>query len=122
MSATVDANMPADAASRRDRPADSSAPVAAVGQRSLLGLSRTEIGAALGEIGVAPSQQRMRAAQLWGWIYGRGATDFGVMSNIAKDLRGALGQSFDPHGRNRHRADCATARANGCCGCATRAR
>ena len=95
MSATIDANMRADAASRRDRPADSSAPVAAVGQRSLLGLSRMEIGAALGEIGVAPSQQRMRAAQLWGWIYGRGATDFGVMSNIAKDLRGALGRSFD---------------------------
>jgi 23S rRNA (adenine2503-C2)-methyltransferase len=37
----------------------------------------------------------MRAGQLWGWIYGRGATDFGVMSNIVKELRGALDQRFD---------------------------
>jgi 23S rRNA (adenine2503-C2)-methyltransferase len=91
MSASVDANLPAQAVSRHDCPA----PATAAGRRSLLGLSRAGIGAALGEIGVGPSQQRMRAAQLWGWIYGRGATDFGAMSNIAKELRNALGQNFD---------------------------
>jgi 23S rRNA (adenine2503-C2)-methyltransferase len=95
MSATIDANMPADTAARRDVPAGDLAPAPAAARRSLLGLSRAEIGAALGEIGVGTSQRRMRAAQLWGWIYGRGVTDFGAMSNVAKDLRGTLGQAFD---------------------------
>jgi 23S rRNA (adenine2503-C2)-methyltransferase len=94
MSATASADIPAEAVPRHDLPAESIASATAVGRRSLLGLSRAEIGVALGEIGVSTSQRRMRAAQLWGWIYGRGATDFGAMTNIVKDLRGALDQSF----------------------------
>jgi len=35
---------------------------------SLIGLSRAEIAERLGEIGVAPSQRKMRVQQLWHWI------------------------------------------------------
>ncbi len=60
----------------------------------LIGLSRDAIADALAGIGVPEKQRRMRAAQLWHWLYVRGANDFGVMSNIAKDLRAALGETF----------------------------
>ena len=40
---------------------------------SLIGLSRGEIADRLGEIGVAPAQRKMRAQQLWHWMYVRGA-------------------------------------------------
>ena len=41
---------------------------------SLVGMSRAELAAALGEIGVPPAQRKMRAQQLWHWLYVRGAT------------------------------------------------
>ena len=45
---------------------------------SLIGLSRNELAAVLGEIGVPPGQRKMRAGQLWHWLYMRGATGFGA--------------------------------------------
>ena len=36
----------------------------------------------------------MRVRQLWSWLYVRGATDFAVMTDIAKELRGELAQVF----------------------------
>jgi 23S rRNA (adenine2503-C2)-methyltransferase len=66
-----------------------------IGKVSLIGLSRAELAEALGEIGIPPAQRRMRVSQLWGWIYGRGATDFAAMTNIAKDLRARLDTAFD---------------------------
>src|SRR5687767_8215917 len=62
--------------------------------RSLIGLSRDEIGAALTEAGVPERQVRMRTAQLWHWLYVRGLTDFALMSNVGKDLRTALADRF----------------------------
>jgi 23S rRNA (adenine2503-C2)-methyltransferase len=64
-------------------------------KRPLIGLSRGELADALGSIGVPPAQRRMRASQLWGWLYGRGVTDFTAMTNIAKDLRARLEAGFD---------------------------
>jgi 23S rRNA (adenine2503-C2)-methyltransferase len=61
---------------------------------SLVGMSRAELAAALGEIGVPPGQHKMRAQQLWHWLYVRGATGFDVMTSVSKELRAALGQSF----------------------------
>ena len=61
---------------------------------SLVGMSRAELAAALGEIGVPPGQRKMRAQQLWHWLYVRGATGFEVMTSVSKELRAALGQSF----------------------------
>ncbi|MFM8991468.1 MAG: 23S rRNA (adenine(2503)-C(2))-methyltransferase RlmN, partial [Alphaproteobacteria bacterium] len=60
------------------------------GRRNLVGLARPEIAAALAELGEKP----FRAAQLWRWIYVRGATDFGGMSDISKGLRARLEERF----------------------------
>jgi 23S rRNA (adenine2503-C2)-methyltransferase len=61
---------------------------------SLVGMSRVELAAALGEIGVPPEQRKMRAQQLWHWLYVRGTTRFDVMTSVSKELRAALGSSF----------------------------
>ena len=61
---------------------------------SLVGMSRAELATALGEIDVPPGQRKMRAQQLWHWLYVRGATGFTVMTSVSKELRAALGRSF----------------------------
>ncbi len=61
---------------------------------SLVGMSRAEMAAALTAAGIPERQVRMRLGQLWHWIYVRGVTDFAAMTNISKDLRAALAQSF----------------------------
>src|SRR5262249_31091118 len=61
---------------------------------SLIGLSRTELAAALGAVGVADAQRRMRVAQIWNWLYVRGAADFEQMTSVSKDLRAALADKF----------------------------
>jgi 23S rRNA (adenine2503-C2)-methyltransferase len=61
---------------------------------SLIGLSRDDIGQRLEAIGVAPAQRRMRAQQLWHWIYFRGAKSFDEMTSISKDTRAELVKHF----------------------------
>src|SRR5436189_6296657 len=61
---------------------------------SLIGLSRAEIAARLGLIGVAPAQRKMRVQQLWHWIYVRGARGFAEMSSISKEMRAELDRHF----------------------------
>jgi 23S rRNA (adenine2503-C2)-methyltransferase len=61
---------------------------------SLIGLSRVALGEALRDVGVPDAQLRMRTSQLWHWLYFRGATDFSVMTNVAKGLREALAVRF----------------------------
>jgi 23S rRNA (adenine2503-C2)-methyltransferase len=61
---------------------------------SLVGLSREELMAALGRIGVPEKQRRMRANQLWHWIYHKGVTEFSAMTNIARELREKLGEAY----------------------------
>jgi len=61
---------------------------------SLVGLSRAELGAALVAAGVPERQAKMRTEQLWHWLYVRGASDFGGMFNISKDLRALLSERF----------------------------
>lgn len=60
------------------------------GKSNLIGLSRAELADAMVGLGEKP----FRAKQLWGWIYGRGVTDFQAMTNIAKPLRAALAERF----------------------------
>jgi 23S rRNA (adenine2503-C2)-methyltransferase len=60
----------------------------------IVGLTRSELMAALARIGVPDAQLRMRSGQLWRWIYNRGATSFAAMTDIAKDVRGRLDQHF----------------------------
>ncbi len=61
---------------------------------SVVGLSRSDLAAALGNAGVPEGQARMRASQIWHWTYVRGATDFADMTNISKDLRAKLAETF----------------------------
>jgi 23S rRNA (adenine2503-C2)-methyltransferase len=71
------------------------APVArADGRVDLLGLSRPAIREALEAAQMQPKQAKLRAKQLWHWIYNRGATDFAVMTDIAKEMRGWLALRF----------------------------
>ena len=59
-------------------------------KKNLIGLSRDEIAAELAAIGEKP----FRTAQLWHWIYYRGARDFGVMTTLSKALRERLAERF----------------------------
>ena len=54
---------------------------------NLIGLDRAELAIALKTAGVPEKQARMRASQVWQWIYWYGHSDFSSMSNIAKPLR-----------------------------------
>ena len=60
----------------------------------LIGLDRAEMADVLVEAGIPPKQARMRASQLWQWIYWYGHQDFSAMSNIAKPLRSLLAENF----------------------------
>jgi 23S rRNA (adenine2503-C2)-methyltransferase len=60
----------------------------------IIGLGRTALSERLGALGVPERQRRMRVSQIWSWAYVRGATDFAVMTDIAKELRGELTAAF----------------------------
>ena len=61
---------------------------------SLVGLSRAALAEALGTIGVAPTQRKMRVQQLWHWLYVRGATRFAEMTSVSKELQATLAAHF----------------------------
>ena len=61
---------------------------------SLIGLTREGLAEAMGRAGVPEKQRRMRAGQVWHWLYHRGVTSFAEMTNIAKDLRQRLDEEF----------------------------
>src|SRR5207302_8428641 len=52
------------------------------------------IGAELAQAGLDARQAKLRAKQIWHWIYNRGVSDFGQMSDIAKPQRGWLAERF----------------------------
>jgi 23S rRNA (adenine2503-C2)-methyltransferase len=61
---------------------------------SLVGLTRAQLAALLGAIGVPEAQRKMRVQQLWHWIYFRGLTSFDAMTSVSKELRAALSERF----------------------------
>jgi 23S rRNA (adenine2503-C2)-methyltransferase len=61
---------------------------------SLLGRDRAALGAALTTIGVPERELKMRIAQVWHWIYFRGAREFDSMSNMSKELRARLAERY----------------------------
>ncbi len=67
---------------------------AAPRRRSLVRLSKPDLRAALADIGLEAREAKLRAAQLWNWIYVNGVTDFARMTNIQKGVRQALGEAF----------------------------
>jgi 23S rRNA (adenine2503-C2)-methyltransferase len=66
----------------------------AVPPRSLVGLTRAGLAEAVRAIGVPEKEIRMRAGQIWHWIYHYGASDFSAMLNIAKGLRAKLAEHY----------------------------
>ncbi len=61
-------------------------------RESLIGLSREDLAERLQDVGVPEDRLRMRAKQLWHWIYHRGAVEFGAMTTISGTLRAALAE------------------------------
>ncbi|MEM9599482.1 MAG: 23S rRNA (adenine(2503)-C(2))-methyltransferase RlmN [Pseudomonadota bacterium] len=64
------------------------------GRVRLPGLSRAEIADHLREMGVEPKKVRMRANQIFNWVYHWGVRDFDVMTNIAKGFRAQMAEYF----------------------------
>ncbi|RAP41692.1 23S rRNA (adenine(2503)-C(2))-methyltransferase [Rhodovulum viride] len=61
---------------------------------NLVGLTRPRLREALIAAGTPEAQAKMRANQLWQWIYQKGVRDFDAMTNLAKDYRALLKDHF----------------------------
>jgi 23S rRNA (adenine2503-C2)-methyltransferase len=75
-------------------PVPRAATARADGKVELIGLGRDRIRAELEAAGLEPRQAKLRAKQIWHWIYNRGVSDFSAMSDIAKSQRGWFGDRF----------------------------
>jgi 23S rRNA (adenine2503-C2)-methyltransferase len=64
------------------------------GKAELVGLSKGQIRATFEDSGLEPKQAKLRAKQVWHWIYNRGVTDFEAMSDIAKAQRPWFAERF----------------------------
>ncbi|MGJ8564744.1 MAG: 23S rRNA (adenine(2503)-C(2))-methyltransferase RlmN [Alphaproteobacteria bacterium] len=60
----------------------------------LPGLGKPEIAAHLKEMGVEPKKVRMRASQIFQWVYNFGVRDWEQMTNIAAPMREKLAEVF----------------------------
>ncbi|KPP84268.1 MAG: 23S rRNA (adenine(2503)-C(2))-methyltransferase [Rhodobacteraceae bacterium HLUCCO07] len=69
-------------------------PRRADGKVNLIGLTRPRLQEALIAAGTPEKQAKMRADQLWQWIYQRGESDFAAMTNLAKAYRASLAENF----------------------------
>ncbi len=64
------------------------------GRIDVVGLTRAELRDALVAAGIPEKQAKMRAGQIWHWVYNRGATDFAVMTSISKETQAQLAERF----------------------------
>jgi 23S rRNA (adenine2503-C2)-methyltransferase len=64
------------------------------GRVDLLGLPRKRIAELFEEAGLDAKQARLRAKQVFHWLYHRGVTEFEVMTDIAKTMRPWLTARF----------------------------
>ena len=64
------------------------------GRTAIVGLTRAELVAALVAAGIDVKAAKMRAAQVWHWVYHRGVVDFALMANIARETRQLLERHF----------------------------
>ena len=89
MGHSIDMATPTARAKLRD-----GAPVSPNDKICLIGLPQEAIQQHLLDIGVPQKQVRMRASQIWHWLYIRGISDFDAMGNIARPLKQSLGEHF----------------------------
>jgi len=75
-------------------PVRRAAVVRADGRTELVGLAKEQIRSALEAAGLEPKSAKLRAKQIWHWIYHRGVGDFAVMTDIAKAQHGWLAERF----------------------------
>jgi 23S rRNA (adenine2503-C2)-methyltransferase len=64
------------------------------GKLDLVGLTKDQIRSTLESAGLEAKQAKLRAKQIWHWIYNRGVTDFANMSDIAKPQRPWFAERF----------------------------
>ncbi|MCH2487020.1 MAG: 23S rRNA (adenine(2503)-C(2))-methyltransferase RlmN [Erythrobacter sp.] len=64
------------------------------GRTDLLGLPRERIRDLFAEAGLDAKQAKLRAKQVFHWLYHRGVTDFEAMTDIAKTMRPWLAERF----------------------------
>ena len=69
-------------------------PPRADGRTDLLGLTKDQLCTILADAGLDPKQAKLRAKQLWHWIYNRGVTEFALMTDIAKVMHPWLAERF----------------------------
>ncbi|WP_037498889.1 23S rRNA (adenine(2503)-C(2))-methyltransferase RlmN [Sphingomonas jaspsi] len=64
------------------------------GKVELVGLPKDDIRRVLEEAGLDARQAKLRAKQIWHWIYNRGVSDFEAMTDIAKAQKPWLNERF----------------------------
>ena len=64
------------------------------GRIELIGRAREAVRTSLEEAGLEPRVAKLRAKQIWHWIYNRGVTDFALMTDIAKVQQPWLTERF----------------------------
>ncbi|SEL10087.1 23S rRNA m(2)A-2503 methyltransferase [Roseovarius nanhaiticus] len=64
------------------------------GKPNLIGLTRDALRQVLIDHGTPEKQARMRAGQIWQWVYQWGVRDFAQMTNLAKAYRLDLAENF----------------------------
>ena len=66
----------------------------AEGLSNIVGLTRDALRQALIDMGTPEKQAKMRVNQIWAWIYHWGVRDFAEMTNLSKDFRAKLAETF----------------------------
>ena len=61
---------------------------------NLLGLSKKELSLSLDRLGVEKKELSMRVQQLFSWIHVHGKKSFDEMTNLSKEFRDILSNSF----------------------------
>ncbi|MCB2073607.1 MAG: 23S rRNA (adenine(2503)-C(2))-methyltransferase RlmN [Novosphingobium sp.] len=64
------------------------------GRIDLIGLPRARIAELFAHVGLDAKQAKLRAKQVFHWLYHRGVTDFEAMTDIAKTMRPWLTERF----------------------------
>ncbi|WP_188657297.1 23S rRNA (adenine(2503)-C(2))-methyltransferase RlmN [Sphingomonas metalli] len=64
------------------------------GRIDLIGLPKDALRETLADAGLEPKQAKLRAKQIWHWLYNRGATEFAQMTDISKAQHPWLAERF----------------------------